>query len=66
MVKFCGVPGQPFKFGVTVKLATNGVLPTFVAIKLISPLPEAASPMAGSEFVQAKAAEAVPAKTTPT
>jgi hypothetical protein len=55
MVKLCGVPVQPFAEGVTVIVATAGVLPLFIPLKAgISPVPEAASPMLVLLLVQLK------------
>lgn len=64
ILKFWGVPGQPFKVGVTTKLPINWVLPVFIVVKLISPLPVAAKPMPVLEFVQFIVAEEVPIKFT--
>ena len=66
ILKFWGVPGQPFRVGVTTKLPVNGVLPVFVVVKLISPLPVADRPMLALEFVQFIVAEEVPMKFTVT
>ena len=58
MVKVLGVPGQaapPFENnGVTVIVATRGVVPAFVALKeaMLEPLPVAESPMPGWLLVQ--------------
>ena len=55
IVKFCGVPAQPFAKGVTVMVATIGVELAFVAVKAgIVPTPVAASPIEGCELVQLK------------
>lgn len=65
MVKVCGVPGQPDIVGVTVIVATTGVVPAFVAVNAaILPVPLAAKPMLGVLFVQLKVAPAVPLKVT--
>lgn len=53
MVNVLDVPVQPFADGVTVIVATTGVVPVFTAVKLaISPLPEAAKPIEVLSFVQ--------------
>ena len=57
MVKVRGVPGQlvePLtKLGVTVMVATMGAAVVLVAWKVaMSPVPVAARPIVGSEFVQ--------------
>lgn len=66
IIKFCTAPTQPFRLGVTTKLAVNGKPPALVAKKLISPLPLAPRPILISEFVQSIVAEAVPVKFTKT
>ena len=53
IVNVRGVPSRPLKVGVTVIVATTGTVPVFVAAndgKL--PVPEAASPIVRSLFVQ--------------
>lgn len=62
MLNDCGVPEQPFAMGITTTVA----LPALVVLKLILPLPVAANPMAGFEFVQLKVAPEVPEKFTVT
>ena len=53
IVKVAGVPGQPFAVGVTVTVAVTGVLPVLVAVNApMLPLPLAARPIEGVEFVQ--------------
>ena len=64
MEKFCGVPLQPFKAGVTVRLATCGVAPVLVDMNVNPPVPLAANPMAVFELVQVKTAPLVPLKPT--
>ena len=51
-VKDFGWPLQPIKVGVTVMVATTGAVPGFTVEKLMLPVPFAASPMEGLEFVQ--------------
>lgn len=65
IVKFSVAPVQPAKEGVTAKLARVGV-PTLAAVKLMSPIPEAPSPIAVFVFVQSKVAPAVPLNVTAT
>lgn len=65
MVKFCGMPGQPFSVGITVKLPVVGA-PTLAAVKLMLPVPLAPSPMAVLEFVQINVGLTVPLKGTVT
>ena len=52
MVKLCGVPTQtgPAVLGVTVIVATTGVVPALVAVKaaIVPPEPDAASPIDGA------------------
>ena len=53
MVKVCAVPVQPLATGVTVMVATTGVVPEFTALKAsILPVPLAAKPMEGVSLVQ--------------
>ena len=53
IVKFCAVPEQKFATGVTVKLATTGLVPELAAVKEpIFPLPLAARPIEVVLFVQ--------------
>jgi len=53
MVKLLGVPTQPLAVGVTVIVATTGVVPVLTAVNTgMSPLPVAAKPIAGLLFVQ--------------
>ncbi len=53
MVKVIGVPVHPLALGVTVIVATTGVVPVLVATNDgISPEPLAARPIEGSLFVQ--------------
>jgi uncharacterized phage infection (PIP) family protein YhgE len=53
MVKLCGAPKQPFISGVTVMVAVTGFAPVLIAVKeVISPEPEAASPIEGVLLVQ--------------
>jgi hypothetical protein len=48
-----GAPVQPFAVGVTVIVATTGVVPALIAVNEgISPVPLAASPIDGVLFVQ--------------
>jgi hypothetical protein len=55
MVKLCGVPVQPLADGVTVIVATAGVVPLLIPLKAgISPVPEAANPILVLLFVQPK------------
>jgi hypothetical protein len=55
MVKLDGVPAQPLTVGVTVIVAVMGAVVVLVAVKLGRlPVPLAANPIAGSEFVQKK------------
>ena len=55
MVKVVGVPAQPLAVGVTVIVATTGVVPVLVAVKdAILPVPLAPSPIVGSLLVHAK------------
>ena len=61
MVKLCGAPAHPAADGVTVMVATRGVVPVLMAVKeAMSPLPDAASPIAGLEFVQLYVVPATP------
>jgi hypothetical protein len=54
IVNVKGVPTQALAVGVTVIVATTGVVPGFVAVNTgIPPVPLAASPIDGSLFVQA-------------
>ena len=60
IVKVPGVPGQPLMIGVTVIVATTGVLPVMVGLKAaILPVPEAARPINGVSFSQEKVTPAV-------
>ena len=53
IVKVCAGPVQPFAVGVTVILATSALLEVFVATNDGKfPVPVAARPIAGFEFVQ--------------
>ena len=53
IVNVIGVPGQPIATGVTVMVATSGPLVALVVTNgCISPLPDAARPMAGLLLVQ--------------
>jgi hypothetical protein len=53
IVNVIGVPAHPFAEGVTVIVATIGIVPAFVAMNEgIFPIPLAASPIEGSLFVQ--------------
>ena len=53
MVKFVGVPRQPFDFGVTVIVAITGAKLVFMVLKLaMLPFPDAARPMDGVSLVQ--------------
>jgi hypothetical protein len=53
IVKALDTPLQPFKLGVTVKLATMGLVPLLIAVNAgISPTPVAPIPIAGLLFVQ--------------
>ena len=55
IVNACGVPGQPAAAGVTVRFATTGEVPLFIAVKeSIFPVPLAARPMLVLSFVQVK------------
>lgn len=55
MVKFLGVPIQPFAFGVTVTVAIRGIKPLFVTVKeAIFPIPADDKPMDGVSFVHSK------------
>lgn len=54
IVKVLGVPGQPLAVGVTVIVATTGLVPLLVAVKEeIFPLPLAPKPMDGVLFTHA-------------
>lgn len=65
MVNVCAVPVHPASVGVTVIVATTGVVPALVAVKdAMLPLPLAASPIDGVLLVQLKVAPAVPVKFT--
>ena len=53
MVNVCAVPVQPLAVGVTVIVAVTGDEVTLIAVNdPMFPVPEAASPMEGVEFVQ--------------
>jgi len=55
IVNVLGVPGHPFTVGVTVIVALAGAEPVFTAVKPgVLPVPDAASPIDGFEFVHAK------------
>jgi hypothetical protein len=55
MLNVRGVPGQPFTVGVTVMLATIGVVPLLIAVNAgISPTPLSPNPMVGLVLVQLK------------
>jgi hypothetical protein len=55
IVKVKGTPGHAFAEGVTVIVATSGVVPALVAVKDgISPVPLAASPIKGVLFIHVK------------
>ena len=60
--KFCGIPTQPFRLGVTTRLPIKGVFTALVLKKLMFPTPLATSPIPGLEFVQLKVAPLVPLK----
>ena len=67
IVKFCGVPVQPFKVGVTVMVAVTGEAVAFVAVNTaMFPVPLAPSPIDVVLFVQLKVVVAVlfPVKVT--
>ncbi len=66
IVKVCNVPEQPFAEGVTVMMATMGVVPELTATNAgMLPEPLAARPMLGWLFVQVNVVpEMVPAKFT--
>jgi hypothetical protein len=54
IVKVIGVPWHPFAVGVTVIVAITGTVPGLVAMNDgIESVPDAASPIEGSLFVQA-------------
>ncbi len=65
MVKVLSWPGQPFSFGVTVNVAVSGPGEK-LAVKVMLPVPEADSPMAGLSLVQSNMAPGVPLKLTTT
>jgi hypothetical protein len=53
MVNVLGDPGHPFKFGVTVIVATLGIVPLFIVVNAgISPKPPAPNPMVGLLLLQ--------------
>ena len=60
MVKVIGTPGQLLALGVTVIVATTGVVPELVAVNDgILPVPLAASPIEGALFVQENVVPAI-------
>ncbi len=59
MTKFCGVPVQPPRLGVTLMFPVV-TTPTLAALKAMFPVPLAPKPMAVLLFVQAKVAPEVP------
>lgn len=66
MVNVWDVPVQPASVGVTVIVATTGVVPELIAVKdAMLPLPLAPRPIDGVLFVQLKLAPAVPVNVTP-
>jgi hypothetical protein len=56
MVKLREGPGQSteplLKVGVTVIVAVTGVVPVFIGVKVISPIPSSFSPISGLLLVQ--------------
>lgn len=60
IVKVVGVPGQVLIIGVTVIVAITGAFPVTAGLNAaISPVPDAARPIAGVSFVQENVAPAV-------